>query len=205
MGFPASASNYAPSGLGLGGQYGIGTAQYDKAFSEALTAVLSSAGDSYAGARTRQRDFPQDRTLTLWETSLRFPGTNGTCLVWVRPTRTYMSCPIKDSLDLQANSRPLFEEVLRTLIRVLPDDWTVATDGFSGLDQLSRPIDPGATFISVSFPAPTRPEQALRVAFTPSMGSIDLYIGDVSCGGCSTRRVAELRTSLGAGAAPVFK
>jgi hypothetical protein len=203
---PASTSNYAPLGLGLSGPSQIGTPQDDKAFSEALTSVLSSASDGFASGRVRQRDFPQDRTLTLWETSLRFPGTNGTCLVWVKPTQTYMSCPIRESFYAQPDSRPHFEEVLRALIRILPDDWTVATSGLSGLDQLNRPPDPGTMFINVSFALPLHTEQAFRVTFQPSLGSIDLFIGEGYCSGCSTmKRITELRTALGIGARSAFK
>jgi hypothetical protein len=199
VGFPASTSNDAPLGLGLSSHSQIGTPQDDKAFSEALSAVFSSASDRFANGRLRKRDFPQDRTITIWETSLRFPGTSGACQVWVKPTMTYMTCPISESFYAQSDSRPRFEEVLRALIRVLPDNWSVATNGLFGLDQLNRPPEPGATFITVLFAVPTHPEQAFRVTFTPSMGSIDLYMGDVSfCAGCSTMKgIAELRTSLG--------
>jgi hypothetical protein len=199
VGFPASTSNYAPLGPGLSSPSQSGTPQDDKAFSEALSAVFSSASDRFANGRLRQRDFAQDRTVTIWETSLRFPGTSRACQVWVNPRQTYMNCPIRESFYPQPDSRSRFEEVLRALIRILPDNWSVATSGLFGLDQLNRPPDPGAILITVLFAVPTHPEQAFRVTFTPSMGSIDLFMGDVSfCAGCSTMKgIAELRTSLG--------
>lgn len=192
MGLSASTSDSFHFGLGSSSPSQIGTPRHDQAFSEVLNTVFSAAGNDFVGNRVRRWNPHRTALGNL----AAFPGTNAPCLVWTRAARHDMSGPIRDRSLASANSRPLFEETLRTLLRVLPDDWTVATSGLFGFDQLSHPLEPCASFINILFGSPSHPEQAFRVTFTPSMGSIDLHIGDGTyCRGCyAMKSVAQVRT-----------
>jgi len=166
----------------------IATPAYDKAFSGALTTLLEHASDGFVSERQTKKNFPV-ATTTLWESGIRFPRSFSNCSVWVMANRApYMSCTLLFSASAQ-EARIVFDEAARTLVRILPPDWTVDA---GNLENLSRP-SVGDISLDLGFRAPDRPEQTLRLSFFS--GSVTLYISDqaVRCPTCSRRPVSELK------------